>query len=177
MDVKIKLGVDDWKAFQVFLGTEIPRKHYSGWVSGTINFIVWFVIAIIVMATIDSVSTFHWPTAVTVISLFVILIFNHLINRPKLLLKSFEPELNGSFCGEHSFVLDKTHLMASGVGYESKYSWSLFQRVVKTNDLILLFIDNAKAFVFPINELNNPEEFFDYASQCINEYKPFKQDK
>lgn len=177
MEVEIKLSVKDWESYHSFLGSEAPRKYYSGWWLTLLNALVWFLGFIIVMATINSVSSFHWPTAITVSILFLLLMLNHFLNRPRVLMASFAPEKDGSFCGVHFFNLTSESLIAKSEGYFSEHSWSLFKRVERSHGLIMLFIDKANAFVFPESELSNPEEFYSFTKEKVNEYnKVIKKD-
>jgi hypothetical protein len=178
MDVNIKLTVDDWNSFQTFIGSEIPRKFYSGWLLGLANFLIWLAFAVVFIGTINSFSTFHWPSGISIALIFVILIINNFINKPKLLLKSLEPSIDGPFCGQHKFNFSQTDITVIGNGFETKHSWGIVKRVVNSNGLIMLFIDTAHALIIPTRELENSSEFITFAEGRVKEYnKPFKQDK
>ncbi|WP_448546444.1 hypothetical protein [Thalassotalea fusca] len=170
MEVKIKLSVKDWESYQSFLGSEAPRKYYSGWWLTLINAVVWFLGVVIVMATVDTISSFHWPTAITVCVLFLLIIVNHLINRPRVLLASFAPDIEGSFCGTHYFRLTDESIIAKSDGYTSEHSWFLFKRIVRSHGLVMLFIDTANAFIFPESELADAEAFYLYSKQRVDEH-------
>ena len=178
MDVNIKLTVDDWNSFQNFIASEIPRKFYKGWLLGLANFIIWLALAVVFIGTINSFSTFHWPSGISIALIFIILIINNFINKPRLLLKSLEPSPDGTFCGEHEYNFSDEGISVTGKGFITKHSWEIVKRVENSNGLIMLFIDTAHALLIPVRELDNPNEFISYVNSRATEYnKSLKQDK
>lgn len=170
MEVEVKIGVEHWKRFQAYVYSEVPRRYFKGWLFNIISGFLWFLFLIVFTGTVSSDSTFHWPTAISVITLFVIMIANYAICAPRLQLNSLEPDIDGPFCGEHHYKLTDEYLIFTSGGRKSQQPWPMFKRVVKGNDLIMLFFDTANAIIFPIEDLKDPEEFHQFIEERLNKY-------
>jgi len=164
MDISIKLEVKDWYQFQSYLEKAIPKTAKSWTNSFWFNLVLWAVLAFFFMTIFQNTGEVHWPSAGVAsaffIFMFILFIFN--LNKFK---RACAPSENGVFVGEHRFVFDEEGIKSKGQGYEASHSWSLVQRIERTNGMILIFLDTAYAYVFPETKLKNPEEFYNYINE------------
>lgn len=167
MKFKINLTVNDWLAYQQLLSSEAPRKYLKTWFLFIVNALVWCLLAIIVMSTLKAISTFHWPTAITVIILFLLLISNHFINVPKLFKHAYAPKEDGAFCGSHLYELTEDEMKISSEASYTVYKWHVFQRFKQDNELLALFIDTSSAVLIPIRDLENKDEIIHFLSEKV----------
>ncbi|MEW8587059.1 MAG: YcxB family protein [Candidatus Thiodiazotropha sp.] len=161
----IKLEVGDWYKFQSYLEKEIPRRTAKSWMNGFwFNLVLWGVIAFFFMAIFQNTGDFHWPTAGVASAFFILMFILFIFNLTKFK-KAYAPSENGVFVGEHRFVFDEEGIKSQGQGYKAMHSWSLVQRIERSNGMIFIFMDSAYAYVFPESKLKNPEEFYKYINE------------
>ena len=163
MNVSIKLEKDDWLRFQKYLEKDIQKKNKS-WVNGILfSVILWFILAFIFMNVFNAHVTFHWPTAGMATLFYGVFMITNIFNLHKFK-KACIPADSGVFLGEHRFILNNEGINSIGKGYEGKQSWSLVQRVERSDGMILIFMDTVYAYIFPETKLENPEEFYSYVA-------------
>ena len=164
MDISINLDVEDWYRFQSYLERELPKTKKSWTNSIWFNLVLWAVLAFFFISIFQNTNEIHWPTAALVSGFFILLFILFLFNMAKLK-KAYAPSQTGVFIGEHQFVFDEEGIKSNGQGYEGKHSWSLVQRIVRSNGMILIFLDTAYAYVFPESKLENPEQLYNYINE------------
>lgn len=165
MEVEITYEKEDWLRFQGFLEKEIPKSITMPWPAFFKNILLWTVIGFVAMFMFQYIGEFHWPTAGCVAVFFVILflLFIRYLNRIK---KGFAPSASGLFVGTHRFTITESGIESEGAGYNGSHSWSVVEKIVRENSLIMLFTDTANAFIFPEEKLKDPDMFFKYAMEC-----------
>jgi len=161
MEILVNLGIQDWKNYQAYLEKDISSRKKLWFDSFWFNLISWFVIAIVFFTFIQGTDEFNWSTA-GVVAFFFIFIYIQLILSSIKFKKGFEPLQSGSFCGRHAFRFDDDGIYSEGEGYHGTHKWSLVQRIERTNDAIYIFIDSALAFILPVSQLENPDEFYEF---------------
>jgi len=164
MDILIKLEIEDWNQYQSYIEKELSKSVKSWTDSFRFNLVLWGVTGFILMSIFRNLSEIHWPT-VGVVSVFYILIFILFIIKLAKLKKAFAPSETGVFFGEHQFVFDEEGIKSKGHGYEGKHSWSVVQRIERTNGMILIFLDTAYAYIFPVSKLDNPDKLYNYINE------------
>ena len=169
MKFTINLTIDDWITYQQLLSNEAPRKYLKTWFLFIANALVWFLLVLIVMSTLKSLSTVHWPTAITFSFIFLLLIFNHYINLPRLFRHAYAPKKDGAFCGNHLFELSEDEMKITSENSLSVYKWGLFERLKSENGLLALFFDTSSAVLIPIRDLENKDEIINFLSKKISE--------
>lgn len=164
MEIQITLEKEDWKKYQSYIEREFPKRFKTWMDSFWLNLLIWMVIAFVFMSIYTKVTTFHWPTAISVGVFFVLIaalfIFNMLRIR-----KAFEPSEKGTFCGKHDFRFTDHGIESEGDGYRGCHSWEIIKKVERAQDMILIYIDTVYAFVFPEAKLTDPEMLFSYISE------------
>ena len=164
MDILIKLEIEDWNKYQSYIEKELSKSVKSWTDSFWFNLILWAVIGFIFMSIFRNLSEIHLPT-IAVVSVFFILLFVLFIFNLLKLKKAFAPSKSGIFIGEHQFVFDEEGIKSKGQGYEGKHSWSVVQRVERTNGMIIIFLDTAYAFIFPESKLEKPDQLYNYINE------------
>ncbi len=161
MEIEIDLQKEDWKLYQRYIEKELPKHHKIWMDSFWVNLFVWMVIAIVFMAVFQQISHFHWPTAISVTVFFVLISALFFFNMLKIR-KAFEPLESGVFCGSHKFIFSSQGIVSEGNGYKGYHSWEIVKKIERTSGLILIYLDNVYAYVFPEIKLDNPDEFYHY---------------
>ena len=82
--------------------------------------------------------------------------------------KAFEPSNKGAFCGEHTFYFTKSGIDIESVDYSGHYSWDVVKRVGRSSGMILIFIGAMTAFLFPEDQLDDPEAFYKNILQSLD---------
>jgi len=166
MEERINLSVQTWDVFNQYLNSESPRKYYQSKLSKVINSVAYFVLLIFLMGVLSNLGELHIPTLMTVL-LFWFLTFILSLTTRKRLYKTYEPAQEGPFCGIHNFEFNEEGVKTSCEGHYAFNSWNIFKRVVNSHGLIMIFLDNAKALIIPIDQLENPDELLEYISKRI----------
>lgn len=164
MEILIKLELEDWNLFQLHLEKELPKTIKSWTNSFWFNIILWAVISFIAMSIFHNISQIHWPT-VGFTSIFFILFFGLFIFNLSKLRKAYAPSENGVFIGEHKFIFNEEGIKTTGQGYEGSHNWSVVKKIDRVNNMILIYLDTAYAYVFPENKLENPDQFYNYINE------------
>jgi len=169
MEISIILEKKDWKLFQANLEKELPKTIKSKTNSFWFNLILWAVLALVFLSIFHNISQIHWPTA-GFVSVFFIL-FNGLFffNLSKIR-KAFEPSQNGVFIGKHNFVFNEEGIKSKCQGYEGYHSWSIVKKIDRVNNMILIYLDTAYAYIFPENQLDDPDQFYQYINEQFKNY-------
>lgn len=167
MEVVIKYEKEDWRKFQQFLGKEIPKRIKTPLDNFFVNLVVWMVIGIVSMFIFRNIGEFHGPTAAYVMA-FAVVIFILFIMRLNKYKNAFAPSEGGCFIGTHTFTINESGIETKGHGYSGSYSWSTVIDVVRSNGLIMLFLDTANAFIFPESKIEDPEALYKYIKECNN---------
>lgn len=167
MEQIFKYEKEDWKIFQSFLEKDLRKStkiwHEKIW----INFILWFVIALVFFTFFQSKSEFNLATA-GIVTFFFMFIFAHVVLAGLKFKRLCAPSEDGCFIGEHRFKFDEETIHSKGRGYKASHDWSLIKRAVKTDEVIYLFLDNASAYIFPFSQVEDPETFYDYVGSKTN---------
>lgn len=167
MEVEITYEKEDWIKFQRFLGKEISKRTKTLWDNPFINFAVWVVIGVVSMSVFHNIGKFHAPTAAYVIA-FAVVIFTVFIMRLNKIKNAFAPSEIGCFIGTHTFIINESGIKTNGRGYSGSYSWSAVIDIIRSNGLIMLFLDTASAFIFPESKIEDPEALYKYVKECNN---------
>jgi hypothetical protein len=161
MEITVDLGIQDWKKYQAYIEKNISSKTKMWFDSSWFNTILWFVIAIVFFTFIQGTDKFNWPTA-GIVTFFFVFIYIQLLFSGIKFKKGFEPLEGGSFCRRHIFKFDDNGIHSEGDDYQCSQRWSLVQRIERTDEAIYIFIDSAMAYIFPTQQLENPDEFYEF---------------
>lgn len=173
MQITIKTSQEDWFVFNQHILNQLS-KRYRTWLDNQwIMIPCWILLAMALLVVFNLGGQFHIPTAVAV-SIYLIVFITSLVINSKLKQKAFAPNPQGTFVGEHQFVLDETGIASSGDGFHAHHAWRIVKKIerisqrVSTSEhkLILVYLDTCFAFIFPENQLENPDDFY----QQINHY-------
>ena len=169
MEISITLDQSDWAWFQAHVGKELPKRRKRSVFSKRSFFMFWLVLTFLLLISFDGLSHLHWPSVAVTTLLFLLffaLIFAELAD----LQKSYAPSEQGIFVGTHHFTFDESRIHSKGRGYEGHHAWSLVKRLERTEEMILLYLDTAYAFIFPVSKLENPDEFYAYVNELFNQH-------
>lgn len=164
MEILIDLQKEDWKRYQAYIEKELPKRQKIWMDSFWVNLIIWMVMAIVFMVIFQTFRYFHWPTAISVTTFFVLISAFFFFNVFRIR-KAFEPLESGTFCGIHKFTFSDHGVASEGKGYKSHHSWEVVKRVERAPGMILIYLDKVYAYVFPESKLDSPEEFYQYISE------------
>jgi len=176
MELTIKLGRDDWSSFQSYMEKEVSRADASASDSFWVQLLLWAILGGTFIAIFESYSSFHWPTAISVGGLLIVLfvLFIYKLNRLKRL---FAPSEAGPYVGEHKFKIDRTGIFSAGRGYNGFHSWALVKKIARKNGIIMVFIDTAFAYVFPEGQLEDADLVYRYMNECFDTALPEARDR
>ena len=164
MEIQVNLQKEDWRSYQSYIEKKLIKQQKT-WIDNLwVNVFIWMVLAMVFMTFFQSVSQFHWPTAVSVATLFIVVSILFFFNMVKIR-KAFEPSENGTFCGTHKFTFTDEGITSEGKGYEGHHSWGIVKKIERAPGMIIIYLDTVYAYVFPESKLENPEEFWTYISQ------------
>ena len=169
MEITINLDREDWKNYQKYIDRELPKSVKSTFKSFLSNLVLWFFLALGFMFVFQHVGAFDWPTAITVGVVFLIFFALFIINMLKIK-KAYEPSEKGVFVGKHKFIFNEEGIVSSGNGYEGNHSWQIIKKIVRSDGMIILFLDTAFAFIFPEKKLDNPDELYRYIEEKFDKY-------
>ncbi|MBT2786736.1 MULTISPECIES: hypothetical protein [unclassified Halomonas] len=167
MEILIDLQKKDWKNYQAYIEKELPKQQKTWMDRFGINLVLWMIIVIFFMVISQGFIDFHWPTAILIATLFVLISVLFFFNVFRIR-KAFEPLESGTFCGTHKFTFSDKGVASEGSGYKSHHSWKVVKRVEWAPGMILIYLDKAYAYVFPESKLDNPEVFYSYISQLYS---------
>ena len=163
MEINVTLSQTDWLKFQTYIQKKLykeNRKPKSWWM----NLIIWFFIGLVSMICYRQFDSFHYPSAAFAALLFILISGNYLYDKGKLR-NALMPSNEGTFVGQHKFIFDDAGIHSSGKGYNGFNSWSVVKSIVHDSGMVMIFIDTAKAFVFPENQIPDATTFL----KTINE--------
>ncbi|MCP3927792.1 MAG: YcxB family protein, partial [Bacteroidetes bacterium] len=112
------------------------------------------------------VGSVHYPTAILVSSIFLIVIGLWIWNVIRLN-RALAPSEHGPFFGKHRCVIDETGIHLERKGYKRYVDWHAVKLVERGNGMIMLFIDTAQAFIFPENQIDDIDEFMQKINRRI----------
>ena len=164
MEISIKLEIEDWKIFQSILEKELPKTIKSWTNSFWFNLVLWAFIAFVFLTIFNNVNKIHWPTAGFVSIFFILLIGLFFFNLSKIK-KAYEPSKCGIFFGEQRYIFDEKGIKTKGQGFEGYHDWSIVQKIDRVNNMILIYLDTAYAHIFPEEQLENPDKFYEYINE------------
>ena len=159
MEFKLKLGKEDWLAFNRYLCKKISEQNKTIFDNVFISVFVWMVIGFAIVFTTKQLGGFHWPTAAIISIVFLFLYFTMFIKQKKLQ-AAFEPMENGSFCRELTYKFSEEGISTK----DGTISWDLILQIERAQGMIMLYLDSAFALVFPEQKLENPDKFYEYVS-------------
>lgn len=167
MIIKISLTKQDWLFFNKYLQKKKQKETKSFSNSFIGNLLIFFVIGLAAMFFLD--GQFHLPTAAATCLIFVMIVLQYSLNISKLR-KALMPSESGVFVGQHAFEFGEEGISCSGKGYKSFHEWSIVKYLVFEEEYIMIFFDTAYAYIFPVNQIENLEEFKDilYKNRSIN---------
>ena len=167
MEILINLEKDDWKIFQSHIEKEL-RKSVKSWTDSFVfNVVLWAVLTSIFLSVFNMMYQFHWPTAFSVATFFVVFIISLIMDSIKLK-KAFMPSEKGVFVGQHHFIFDNEGIKSKGKGYEGFHDWTIVKKIERSKGMILIYLDTTYAYVFPEKKLDNPDNFFNYINEQFN---------
>lgn len=67
------------------------------------------------------------------------------------------PAEDGAFSGKKVYQLDDSGLKVEVKGYIAQYQWGIIKSFDTGKGLLLAFIDNSSALIFPIDQLEDSE--------------------
>ena len=94
--------------------------------------------------------------------------FHYLRVRNKAYEKMLEPSESGTFCGDHAFEINETEILSEGKGYSGKHDWQIVKHIEKTDEMVIIFLDSAYGFIFPLSQLEGPEAFYQFITNCFD---------
>lgn len=163
MEIEITLEKEDWRRFQSYIEKEL-YKQKKNWIDGFwVNLVAWAFMTSLFMWAFDKFSDFHWPTAVFVLAIFILITLMYFFKVYKIR-KAYEPMESGIFCGKHKFIFTDEEIISEGEGYQGRHAWKIVKRVERGNGIILIFLDTIHAYVFPEGKLVDPDGFHEYVS-------------
>lgn len=157
---------DDYLKFQRFLEKDLSNKK-SFLTNFIIDYVVIFIFIFIYFRYFSGSELFSWETALLVATFFILIYLKILLIALKYR-NSFTPSDKGPFIGEHRFKFDDSSIYSEGVGFQASHSWLIVKRIEKTENAIYVFLDSASAFVFPLAQIDNPIQFYDYLNSKIS---------
>ena len=159
MEIELTLTSEEWFEFQKYVQKK-KQKELKGVIGGFwANLILWFSLTLIFVILFNFIDRLHYPTAIFCFVIFASIIGLFFGNIYRLQ-RAFVPSERGTFVGEHRFTFDEKGIQAVGNGYRSFHEWRTVKSIIRENGMIMLFIDTAHAFLFPENQLRDPDTFF-----------------
>ena len=164
MKISVKLDKEDWKKFQQHLEKELTKTIKSGTNGFWFNLVTWAVIAFVFLSIFQNINKIHWPTAGFVSVFFILFLSLFFYNLSKIR-KAYEPSEDGVFVGEHKFDIDKEGIKTKGHDYVGHHSWSIVKKIERVDNMIIIYLDTAYAYVFPEQQLDDPDQFYNYINE------------
>ena len=167
MEISLNTDVGDWQKFQSYIEKELPQTTKSWTCNFFTSMILWAVTTLLMLSFFYNVSSIHWPTALTISLLFILIFALMKFNNIKLK-NAFKPSDNGVFVGQHNIAFSDEGIESKGDGYICKREWRIVQKIERTHEMILIYIDTAYAYVLPVNKLDNPDTVFEFICEKYN---------
>jgi hypothetical protein len=163
MQFKITTQQKDWVSFNQHIIESLPKTHKTWLDTQYLMIPLWAVFALVLMVIFDLNKGFDIKTALAV-SLYLVILGLSLILNLKLKKKVFYPSPDGVFVGEHQFTIDEFGINSSGNGYHAHHGWKLVKKIerisIRKTKLIILYLDTCLGFIFPEDQLENPDDFY-----------------
>lgn len=164
MEIDIQLTKEDWMKFNKFVQKR-TLKNLKGVAGGLFgNLVIWLVLTVIFVILFLTVKVWHWPTAIFITTIFMVMMSLFLWNLYRMQ-SSLMPSEQGTFIGKHHFVFNENGIYSEGKGYKGYHSWDVIKSIESNSGLIILFLDTAYGYLFPENQLENAAEFLDRVNQ------------
>ena len=164
MEIVIDLKKEDWRCYQSYMEKAL-RKRQQGWRDSLgVNLLLSMIAGMAFMYLFQAFSHFHWPTAIAVAALFVLLFALFYLDMLRIR-NACEPLESGTFCGTHRFTFSEHGVTTEGNGYSSHHSWEAVKKIDRASGMILIFLDRVYAFVFPESKLDDPEKLYQRISE------------
>lgn len=163
MEILINLEREDWDIFQAHTQRGISRavKSSSGGFWTSVLFLS--AMLLLVLFYFQSSYQYHWPTAIFVAVICVLIAAQFLYNLNKIYNAS-GPDEEGPFCGRHRLVISEDGIASEGNGYAGSHDWTTIKKIDRSDGLIMLYIDTVFAFIFPESKLEDPDGLFAYVN-------------
>ena len=155
MELDLELTQADWLNFNKYVQRKIQKGLLGGFWP---NVVIWFLITILFVFLFQRIDRLHWPSVGFVSIIFVLLIGYFFLNIAKAQ-KALMPSLQGTFVGDHHFEFNEKGIYSNGRGYNGFHEWSTVKAIEQGNQMVLIFLDTAYAFVFPETQLEDVEKF------------------
>ena len=161
MEITINLKVEDWIKYQLWSEKNLPKRLPSNNTGFWKSMFIWAMVIAMLFALSDNMKNFefHLLTGLLVGVFFIVLLIFLIVNAQQMK-KAFEPNADGVFCGDHTFIFDDKGIHSSGSGYHGFHSWQIVKNIEREDGVIMIFLDTALAFLFPEDRLDDPEGFY-----------------
>ena len=165
MKITVRLERADWERFQKHVQKEIRRSAERPFAWHIGNILLWAVLAVVGLTVLDRMGGFHWPTAVFVGSVFLVIAVQVVYDVQRIA-RRFAPSDEGPFVGEHRFEISEQGIESEAATYHATHAWSVVKRIERVDGVTMVFLDTAFAFLFPEDRLDDPDAFFSYLNAC-----------
>ncbi len=171
MEIVINLDKEDWRKYLSYIQRKLNKaiSPWRGkfWRRGSfwLELFGGIVIGFAFMWALLNSKEFHWSTAKLVIGFFIVVIAIYLLRYRMLqkeLRKACDPSEEGTFVGKRKYSFDEKGIQLQGKGYRSDFAWSIVKKIERDQGMILVYEDQTDAFVFPENQLSDPDEFYNF---------------
>ena len=164
MNILLKLEFEDWKKYQLYL-EKITSQSVKSWADNIwLNIIFWGGFGYFSMGFLRNTGGIHWPTfAITFV--FFLLNTTLIFYKQNKLKQAFTPSPSSIFFVENEYIFNEAGIETKSKDYETKQNWSSVQRIERTEEMILIFLDTNLAYVLPENKLENPDKLYSYINE------------
>ena len=170
MNILLKLEVEDWENFQLYVDKEI-FSSVKPWVNNFwLNILFWGVFGYLSKAFLHKTGGIHWPTFTIVFVFFILIIILNTTKQAKIK-QSFTPSESGGLFKQNQYYFNEKGIKITSQDFESNQGWSTVQRIVRAEGMILVFIDKTFAYIFPETKLENPDELYSYLNEQFERHK------
>ena len=162
MEAAINLGLKEWNDFNYYLEQSFADQSKTNWMAILSRVLLWFLIAFIFLITFQLRLT---PQLVPVAVVAGLAAASYLLQsiRVQKIIALFTPSATGTFCGPVKFYFGQQKLEIVGEGHGGHINWTSVKKIEKDENLIMIFIDTAMAYVLPVEQLHDPEALYLYA--------------
>lgn len=150
MEISLTLTQQDWLRYQLYLEKNLPSRTLSRLLGG--GYVVLGALAVLLALWLDSICLVNIAFVLGFLLAFLAL-WALGISQAR---KAYFPIPGGAFCSQHRFVFDQQGIHTESDGSSSYTSWRKINRVEHTDEMIMLFLDTAYAFILPCNQLQDP---------------------
>lgn len=154
---ELNLEQRDWQAYQQVLDGLLSEKAARWSDKRWLKVTTWLGLLTLFGLLWQFVGDFHWPTA-AIISVIFVLISSFFLFSLQQLRRAYQPSELGVFTGTHRFTLSDSGIDVQGDFYQAHIDWRQVLKIHQQGGLIILFVDNAQAFIFPEHQLSQPTQ-------------------